>query len=40
MIGARHHMLQLGEARPLITVMVGTAVTVDAMDAQGHFWAA
>nr|MBO1996819.1 type III pantothenate kinase [Staphylococcus epidermidis] len=37
MIGSRHHMLQLGEARPLITVMVGTAVTVDAMDAQGHF---
>ena len=37
MIGARHHMLQLGDARPLITVMVGTAVTVDAMDAQGHF---
>lgn len=37
MIGSRHHMLQLGEARPLIAVMVGTAVTVDAMDAQGHF---
>ncbi|MEF9948735.1 MAG: type III pantothenate kinase, partial [Comamonas sp.] len=37
MIGARHHMLQLGDPRPLITVMVGTAVTVDAMDAQGHF---
>ena len=37
MIGARHHMLEQGEARPLITVMVGTAVTVDAMDAQGQF---
>ena len=37
MIGARYHMLQQGPQRPLITVMVGTAVTVDALDADGHF---
>jgi type III pantothenate kinase len=37
MIGARHHILQRGNERPLIVVMVGTAVTVDALDAQGHF---
>lgn len=37
MIGARHHMLAQGPARPLVVVMVGTAVTVDALDADGHF---
>jgi type III pantothenate kinase len=37
MIGARHQMLQQGPARPLIVVMVGTAVTVDALDADGNF---
>ena len=37
MIGAHHHMLEQGAARPLITVMVGTAVTVDALDQDGHF---
>ncbi len=37
MIGARHHILQRGNERPLIVVMVGTAVTVDALDAQGNF---
>ena len=37
MIGAHHHMLQQGDARPLITVMVGTAVTVDALDQNGQF---
>ena len=37
MIGARHHMLQRGPARPVLLVMVGTAVTVEAIDAQGRF---
>jgi type III pantothenate kinase len=37
MIGARHYMLTQGVARPLVVVMVGTAVTVDALDADGHF---
>ena len=40
MIGARHHMLQTtaGTApSPLVIVMVGTAVTIEAIDAQGKF---
>jgi type III pantothenate kinase len=37
MIGARQRMLAQGPARPLIVVMVGTAVTVEAIDAQGRF---
>jgi type III pantothenate kinase len=40
MIGAlsRHRARQLGtQQRPLVVVMVGTAVTVDAVDATGHF---
>ncbi len=37
MIGARHHLLQQGPARPMVVVMVGTAVTVDAVDADGRF---
>ena len=37
MIGARHRMLAAGRARPMVVVMVGTAVTVEAVDAQGHF---
>ncbi|MFV0679016.1 type III pantothenate kinase [Ottowia sp.] len=37
MIGARHHMLQRGPMRPIILVMVGTAVTVEAIDDQGRF---
>lgn len=40
MIGAHAHMRKLcaGETpRPLVLVMVGTAVTVEAVDAQGHF---
>lgn len=37
MIGARAHMLARGPARPTLVVMIGTAVTVDAMDAQGRF---
>ncbi len=40
-IGARHQALALAEGggavRPVLAVMVGTAVTVDAVDAQGHF---
>jgi type III pantothenate kinase len=37
MIGARQRMLAQGECRPLVVVMVGTAVTVEAVDAQGRF---
>jgi type III pantothenate kinase len=38
MIGARQRMLaQGGPARPLVVVMVGTAVTVEAIDAEGRF---
>jgi type III pantothenate kinase len=39
MIGARHHMLRHngGTARPLVVVMVGTAVTVEAVDPAGKF---
>ena len=37
MIGAWHRVTALGPARPLVVVMVGTAVTVEAVDAQGHF---
>ncbi len=36
-IGAWHRMLAQGAARPIIVVMVGTAVTVEAIDAQGRF---
>jgi type III pantothenate kinase len=35
--GARSRVLAGGQARPALVVMVGTAVTVDALDAQGHF---
>jgi type III pantothenate kinase len=37
MIGARHRMLAAGPARPMVVVMVGTAVTVEAVNASGHF---
>jgi type III pantothenate kinase len=37
MIGARQHLLARGPARPLIVVMVGTAVTVEAIDIDGTF---
>ncbi len=37
MIGARHRVLAQGRPRPVLVVMVGTAVTVDAVDADGHF---
>jgi type III pantothenate kinase len=36
-IGARHHVLARGVSRPVLVVMIGTAVTVDALDAEGHF---
>jgi type III pantothenate kinase len=37
LIGARHRVLAQGPARPALVVMVGTAVTVDALDAAGRF---
>ena len=37
LIGARQRVLALGEPRPALVVMVGTAVTVDALDASGRF---
>ena len=37
LIGARWHMLQRGAPRPVLVVMIGTAVTVDALDVDGHF---
>ncbi len=37
MIGAWHRMLAQGPARPMVVVMVGTAVTVEAVDASGKF---
>ncbi len=37
MIGARHHMLRRGPPRPILLVMVGTAVTVEAIDQHGRF---
>jgi len=37
MIGARHRMLGTGPARPMVVVMIGTAVTVEAIDASGKF---
>ncbi len=37
MIGAHQHMLAKGVVRPLVVVMIGTAVTVDAIDINGHF---
>jgi type III pantothenate kinase len=37
MIGALHRTLSRGPARPIVVVMVGTAVTVEAVDATGRF---
>ena len=37
MIGARHRLLARGSRQPCIVVMVGTAVTVEAIDAMGKF---
>jgi len=37
MIGAYQHMQQQGANQPMVVVMVGTAVTVEAVDASGKF---
>ncbi|MCY7371990.1 MAG: type III pantothenate kinase [Polaromonas sp.] len=37
MIGARHRLLRRGSGKPCVVVMVGTAVTVEAIDASGQF---
>lgn len=37
LIGARSHVLASGPPRPALVVMVGTAVTVDSLDASGRF---
>lgn len=37
MIGARHRMLTQGAPRPMVVVLIGTAVTVEAVDADGKF---
>ena len=37
LIAARQRVLATGAARPVLVVMVGTAVTVDALDAAGTF---
>ncbi|MBI2745528.1 MAG: type III pantothenate kinase [Burkholderiales bacterium] len=37
MIGAWHGMLAMGAPRPIVVAMVGTAVTVEAIDASGRF---
>jgi len=37
MIGARHRTLARGSNKPCVVVMVGTAVTVEAIDASGRF---
>jgi len=37
MIGAYHHMHSKGLPQPMVVVMVGTAVTVEAVDADGRF---
>lgn len=37
LVGARWHLRQRGEQRPALVVMIGTAVTVDAMDEHGRF---
>ncbi|MFZ9336434.1 MAG: type III pantothenate kinase, partial [Burkholderiaceae bacterium] len=37
MSGARHRRRARGPARPMVVVMIGTAVTVEAVDASGRF---
>jgi type III pantothenate kinase len=37
MIGAYHRMLAQGQPRPMVVVMVGTAVTVEAISQDGRF---
>jgi len=36
-IGARWHVTSRGPAQPILVVMIGTAVTVDALDTEGRF---
>jgi type III pantothenate kinase len=36
-VGAWHHVCARGPARPVVVVMIGTAVTVDALSADGTF---
>ena len=36
-IGARHRLLREGPPRPMVVVLVGTAVTVEAVDTHGKF---
>jgi type III pantothenate kinase len=40
MIGAHHRWSHADSARPCVLAMVGTAVTVEAIDAKAAFWAA
>jgi type III pantothenate kinase len=37
MIGARRRMLSQGSPRPMVVVLIGTAVTVEAVDVSGRF---
>ena len=37
LIGARARLLASGPPRPALVVMIGTAATVDAIDAEGHY---
>jgi type III pantothenate kinase len=37
LIGARARLLASGPPRPALVVMIGTAATVDAIDAEGRF---
>ncbi|MFN7663807.1 MAG: type III pantothenate kinase [Inhella sp.] len=37
LVGAASHARQRGWEGPVLVVMVGTAVTIDALDARGHF---
>ena len=37
LVGARWHVLARGVPHPTLVVMIGTAVTVDALDERGHF---
>jgi type III pantothenate kinase len=37
LVGARRHAVRGGHAVPALVIMVGTAVTIDALDTQGRF---
>ncbi|HEX5371415.1 MAG TPA: type III pantothenate kinase [Aquabacterium sp.] len=37
LVGARHHAVRDGRPVPALVIMVGTAVTIDALDASGTF---